>query len=132
MTNRESSKFCKNTICVTSIMIMNYFNEIILIIKCLQGRPLLKILFLYLSWFHILETNRNIALEKECSTNSVPQTGTNTNYSNGSFFKRQISIKIVITGIAPYNMVYVYMLQRICGTRYSPESLGNITRYSLT
>ena len=26
----------------------------------------------------------------------------------------------------------VYMLQRICGTRYSPESLGNITRYSLT
>ena len=25
----------------------------------------------------------------------------------------------------------LYMLQRICGTRYSPESLGNNTRYSL-
>ena len=26
----------------------------------------------------------------------------------------------------------IYMLQRIFGTRYSPESVRNITRYSLT
>ena len=33
---------------------------------------------------------------------------------------------------ATMSNVYVYMSQRICRTRYSPESLGNITRYSLT
>ena len=39
--------------------------------------------------------------------------------------------------ISAYNQswcvsLYVYVLQQICRTRYSPVSLGNVSRYSLT